>query len=340
MAIPEWIDVETGLLSEMVETVGVGVAIYDDSGRYQYVNDAYAAIVETDRSALVGTAIWDVVSEFEKNLFDGYWDSFSEGETRLAEAIHVSDDVEVPVETVTTRRRINGTSYNFGTIRDITERKRRERELTEKNERLKAFTGIVSHDLRNPLSVAKGYLELLQTDSDRDELDLIESALERMDILIEDLLTLAREGRKINDPEEVAVADVATAAFQQINAPNATLEVVCDLRVVADRTRLQQLFENLFRNATEHVRPSVTIQVGTLTDDIGFYVADDGSGIPPEKREKIFNPTYSTGEDGTGFGLAIIKEITAAHGWSITVTESASGGARFEFRGTDSHSGP
>jgi PAS domain S-box-containing protein len=329
-------ELEMELLAEMVEAVGVGVAIYDDSGRYQYVNEAYADILGTDRSSLTGIAIWEVVPAFRQERFEDYWSSFEDGETRLAETEHLIDGNSTPVSTLTTRRRIGGKAYNFGTIRDRTERKRREQELREKNERLEAFAGIVSHDLRNPLSVATGYLELLQSDVDRDEIELIESALDRMDTLIEDLLTLAREGRSVRNTEHVSISAVANDAWKQIEARDSSLEADCEGTVVADRGRIQQLLENLFRNSIEHTDASVSVWVDRLDADEGFLISDNGPGIPESERERIFDPTYSTDENGTGFGLAIVTEIASAHGWSITVTESIEGGARFEFRTSES----
>lgn len=76
--------------------------------------------------------------------------------------------------------------------------------------------------------------------------------------------------------------------------------------------------------------PGVTVRVGELDDPGGFYVADDGSGIDPDQRERIFDDGYTTSQSGTGLGLAIVENIAAAHGWAVRVTESAEGGARFE----------
>jgi signal transduction histidine kinase len=75
----------------------------------------------------------------------------------------------------------------------------------------------------------------------------------------------------------------------------------------------------------------VTVTVGDLADDAGFFVADDGPGIPPDERETVFEAGHSTAPDGTGFGLAIVDGIADAHGWTVRVTDSATGGARFEF---------
>ena len=150
-----------------------------------------------------------------------------------------------------------------------------------------------------------------------------------METLIDSLLGLARAGTSIDDPGDVDVGSVARAAWDTVATTGATLRVETDRRVRADRSRLQQLFENLLRNAVEHGREDVTVTVGALED--GFYVADDGDGVPPGDRERIFESGYTTKEDGTGFGLAIVTEIVEAHGWTVDVTGAEGGGARFEF---------
>lgn len=86
-------------------------------------------------------------------------------------------------------------------------------------------------------------------------------------------------------------------------------------------------------NAVELTTPDVTVSVGELPG--GFYVADDGPGIPPAERERVFDTGYSTTDDGTGFGLSIVQRAVDAHGWEITVTEGTDGGARFEITGVD-----
>jgi PAS domain S-box-containing protein len=339
-------ELEPEFFETMVEAVGVGVAIYGADGRYRYVNGAYADLLDTDRAALVDTPVWAVAVDVDPDRFDGYWDSFEDGETRTAETEHQHGGLTVPVATVTTRHRIDDTPYNFGTVEDISERKAREREARRQNERLDSFAGVVAHDLRNPLNVAQNYLELLGDDVDREETALIESALGRMETLIDDLLTLAREGESISETEAVSLREAATGAWESTRTPGADLTVDGDVRLAADGARLQQLFENLFGNAVEHgptnSRPepddalehageAVAVRVGPLTD--GFYVADNGPGIPEERHEDIFDPGHSADDDGTGFGLAIVREIVEAHGWDIGVTDAEGGGARFEVTG-------
>jgi len=125
---------------------------------------------------------------------------------------------------------------------------------------------------------------------------------------------------------------------------DATLRVEGSAPVFGDQNRLKQVFENLFRNAADHAGDDVTVWVGPLIDDgtvtdtaneptegrvTGFYVADDGPGIPSDRLNDVLSVDGLSGSDN-GLGLSIVAQITDAHGWDISVTDSRAGGARFE----------
>jgi len=207
----------------------------------------------------------------------------------------------------------------------------RQATLQRQNERLEGFVDVVSHDLRNPLSVAVGELERAREEHDSDHLERVAEQHERMGSLIEDLLTLAREGRPVEEFESVDLASSARACWRHVRTAGVAVEVDTRRTIRADPNRLRQLLENLFRNAVEHGGTGVTVALGDL--DGGFYVEDDGPGIPPDEREAVLEKGYSTSEGGTGFGLAIVREIVDAHDWTVAVTESDAGGARFEITG-------
>ncbi len=213
------------------------------------------------------------------------------------------------------------------------ELEQRAAELSKQNERLDRFASVVSHDLRNPLSVARGRLDLARTTGDEDHYAAVERAHERMDELINGLLTLARQGELKSDPVPVGLEGAADQAWRTVETGDLELVVDADATVEADPERLRQLLENIFTNTAEHGDGATAVTVGALDD--GFYVEDDGVGIPESSREDILESGRSGTEDGTGLGLAIVDTIAEAHGWGVTVTESAAGGARFEFRGTD-----
>jgi PAS domain S-box-containing protein len=241
----------------------------------------------------------------------------------------------------------------LGYARDVTDLKEYEQELEEtkrtleqSNEKLDQFAGIVSHDLRNPLNAAQLRLDLLRREGNDEHIDEVEGSLDRMESMVEDLLTLARAGTTVDDSQQVPLAAVATESWETAQTDDADLEMVVDesTTVRADRDRLRHVFENLFRNVVDHNDLPLTVRVGlldapdTTTEDGqrgGFFIEDDGDGIPEGERDRIFEHGYTTRDEGTGFGLSIVKDIVDAHGWAISTVESNEGGARFEITGVE-----
>ena len=276
------------------------------------------------------------------------------------------------------------------------ERQQARTQLRRERDRLEEFASVVSHDLRNPLQTATGRADLLAETVESEHVQPLRRSLSRMETLIEDLLTLAREGMKVEAVGTVDLVDLAREAWETTDPDDARIAIDADgFRLRADESRLRQLLENLFRNSVEHgstssrtesgdsvehgstgsrpeaddsvehgstssrtesgdsvehgstgnrtvsddsvehAGPDVTVTVGVRPDGRGFYVADDGPGIPEAEREAVFDPGYTTSESGTGFGLSIVSEIATAHGWTVSVTEADGGGARFEVTGVD-----
>ncbi|MFB6110854.1 MAG: MEDS domain-containing protein [Halodesulfurarchaeum sp.] len=204
------------------------------------------------------------------------------------------------------------------------------RELARKNRRLEHLAKAAAHDLRNPLSVAQGYLDLME---EGEEKDTIAASLDRMEGLIEKVLAIANtdkppENRNI---ESVDLASLVGEGWEVVPTQHATLEstVAPDRTIRAEPALLRQLLENLFLNAVEHAGDDVHVRVGEIDDGRGFYVADDGPGIPEDERGEVFEDDYSTAS-GSGLGLAVVKRVARYHNWSVYLTESDAGGARFE----------
>jgi signal transduction histidine kinase len=208
-------------------------------------------------------------------------------------------------------------------------------EVADPPERRDWLVSAVSHDLRNPLDVAKARLRAGRETGDETHFEHVARAHERIERIVRDVLTATRgESAIAVDPTPgVAVGDVAERAWGTVETGRASLRFdgPDPPSVSADEEQLGRVFENLFRNAVEHAEHSPTVTVGGVEEPPeGFYVADDGPGIAPEHRSVVFEPGYSTRDRGTGIGLAIAQRVVAAHGWSIAVEPSADGGARFE----------
>jgi signal transduction histidine kinase len=206
-----------------------------------------------------------------------------------------------------------------------------DRVLQAKNRRLDEFAGLLAHDLRNPLGAAKGRLELARETADdpEDHLEAAAGSLDRMDPMVDDILALARARSDVLETTSVDIEWVAERAWEGVGGEGATLVVDGDpgsLR--GDVDRVSQPFENLFRNAVEHSGADVTVRVGPVHD--GFYVEDDGPGIPADDRDRVFEHGYTT---AASTGLAIVREIPRTHDWTVSIENSDGGGTRFEFRG-------
>ncbi|THE64452.1 PAS domain S-box protein [Salinadaptatus halalkaliphilus] len=235
-----------------------------------------------------------------------------------------------------------------GVTIDITDRKRTELELERQNERLERFANVLSHDLRGPLTAARGYLELVTDEFSHWYLDAVGQSLTRIEEIISDVLALSRIGKMAETSESVDLAETASGAWQITGEDRGYLVEMDDLGTIeASRSLLGQLFENAFRNALEHGATShsdpggsedalehgsqdVTVQVGLLDEQNGFYIADDGEGIPEAEQEEVFEAGYSTSDTGSGYGLLIIREIVDVHGWDVRITDAETSGVRLE----------
>ncbi|GGJ09671.1 hypothetical protein GCM10008995_19460 [Halobellus salinus] len=221
-----------------------------------------------------------------------------------------------------------------GITRNVTNRVERERYLRQQNERLEEFSSVISHDLRNPLNVAQGRAALLAEQVESDHLESLRCALDRMEGIVEDTLTLARQGEIIRETESISLTDLAGKSWATVDTADATIEIADDVSFQGDHDRLRHVFENLFRNAVQHGGPDVTVRVGSDTEG-QIYVEDDGPGIPVAERDEVLEPGHSSAHGGTGFGLTIVRRIVEAHGWALSVTDGTDGGARFEVEMTD-----
>lgn len=226
-----------------------------------------------------------------------------------------------------------------GILQDISrERAQRER-LARQNEHLDRVVSFISHDVQSLLGTARTATNLAEETGDPEYFEQALGAHDRIEQLIDELVTLARTGETVTTRDCVDLSTLTQDAWATVTAPDGDLSIVDELAIEGERERLRRLLENLLHNAVTHAGDDATVTVGALDEAgrEGFYVADDGPGIAAEDRGQVFDIGYTTDADGTGFGLAIVRRIAHAHGWEVSVTESKAGGARFEFEGVDTY---
>jgi PAS domain S-box-containing protein len=307
--------------------------LLEPDGRVVDANPAALALGDLDREAVVGNDLWetpwfagskqtvraDVRCAASGSPVSGDW------EVRTADGVALLDVTLQPIAPAGEE-----VAFLLLTGVDVTDRTRRIGTLERRVERLEEFVRVVSHDLRTPLGVADANLELAAERVEMPELARAGRALERVGELLSDVRTVAARGHAVEERTRVGLGTVAQGAWEHVATGDATLAVESTAHLLADESRLLQAFENLFENAVEHAGPAVTVRVGAA--DGGFYVADDGPGLPENAFGSVFEAGVTTTSDGTGFGLSIVESIVLAHGWTIEAGESADGGARFDVR--------
>jgi len=321
----------------LFQTAPDPVFVLDADGRIQAVNDAFCDVSGFSRSAILDERL-ERIDAFPNDSLDTLITDMRERKREDSapySVTYMTPDGETRyAEINTTQMRFDEENPEvIGIIRDVTEHKRRKQELQRQNERLDEFASMLAHELRNPLGIAQGYLRVAQAENSEDAFEEVTGALDRMERMINEMLDLARKPDALSEKEVTEFHDIVENAWSRAAPPEATLVLEnVEGEISADIDRLSQVFENLFRNAVEHVGQDVTVHVERSSN--GVCIVDDGPGISSNERELVFQSGYTT-DNGTGLGLSIVEQIVEAHGWEINVLDASNGGSRFEISGID-----
>jgi len=326
---------ELRLKERAMDAAPIGVTIADatrDDEPIMYANDGFVELTGNSKEQILG----------ENCRFLQGEGTSEEAVSRIREAIDNNEPVSVELRnyrqdgeefwnrlSIAPIRDRDGTVTHYvGFQEDVTERKQTEQKATALLNQFEEFGSVLSHDLQKPLAKARSRIQLARKTNDLEQLDRADSNLGRLNTLINDFAEVMREGQIAGEMREIDLDSISKSVWNATAPASMTLEVVDAPQITADQQALRRLLENLFRNASDHAETDAQVRVGALSD--GFYIADDGPGIPEHRREDIFSPGYTTDDEGTGMGLTSVWQIVLAHGWDITVTESQWDGARFE----------
>jgi PAS domain S-box-containing protein len=246
-------------------------------------------------------------------------------------------------------------TYFHGAVIDITDRKLSELSLRDNNKQLmrsnrdlEDFAYIASHDLKTPLGGIKSAALWLEedlhdlSDESRKLLGLMRSRINRMEKLLDDLLTYSRVGRTDTAASESKLTDIFASIIEVLNPPvhiQVRLEGELPVTVTAS-AQLEQILRNLINNAIKHhdkQNGEVVLSGKRVGDFVEFVVRDDGPGIPPQFHEKIFQLFQTLKRrdevEGSGMGLALVKKLVEQQNSSIMVHSEGNGtGTEFRFQ--------
>ncbi|SEH43956.1 PAS domain S-box-containing protein [Halopenitus malekzadehii] len=326
------------------------VGLLAPDGTVRSVNSTALGYVEVDHEDLVGepfpeTPWWP---EDRREDVREWVTAAAAGEYVEFDAVHAATDdgpftVEGTFRPVVSEGDANHTDGDVTGIvvsaKDVTERRQRERELKHHAERFDEFASVVSHDLQSPITAAQGRLELALETGDLEHVERAADAIDRVDALRTDLAETLQTGEIVSETETIPLADAVEDAVTAVDPPGSmTVDVPDSVDVKADPDAFARLLENLLRNSIEHTDgDDVTVRFDRLREEgaTGFVYEDDGPGIDPADRDRVFSPGFSTkdGDSGSGMGMMSVQQIVTAHDWSIRIADAdVLDGARFEIR--------
>ena len=331
------LEAELALKNRALDAAGLGVVITDatqEDNPIVYMNEGFEDLTGYDEEEVLGRNCRFLQGEdTDPDTVAAIREAIDAGESISTDILNYNADgdpfwnlLEIfPIADDT------GTVTNFvGFQREITDRRAYKEDIESQLDWLGEFGHVLSHDLKTPLSVIQGNLELAKELDDTDRLDDAVDAADRLEALVDDLANVMQQGDLVTEVHSVELGDVFRS-WDAFETPPESLDVLDSKPILADEHALVRLADNLVKNTVEHAGEETAMRVGTLPD--GFYYEDDGPGIPESERDDVFKPGFTTKEDGTGFGMVSIKQIALAHGWEVTIDESETGGARFEFTG-------
>lgn len=347
-------------LATILDSSADGVMILDAVGRVLRINPALARMTQWDAKFAVGRKHQDIIRWAEpaprytlENALQSDWPFNTPKhttDTDPPETFYVEGDLErLDGMTLSIEIKYAPVFFEDGSLRNIIANVRDITRFREAEEMKSTFISVVSHELKTPVALIKGYAETLQRDDAnwdaqtiRRGLSVIVDEADRLTELIENLLMASKlqvEGiMNLNLYEDVALNLLAIAAVERFQTQTTNHTLVLDFEpnfpaIEADPTRLRHVLDNLISNAIKYSPDGGTITIGgrSLSDQVQVYVHDEGVGLAPEDTERVFERFYRANHartrhtSGTGLGLYLVRAIIEAHGGRIWATANKPG---------------
>ncbi len=340
--------------STVLKALGYPIYVTNAAGNFEFVNEAFADLTGYDRTTLLGSGVElikddaaiETVTEHLRRVLSSTGPSTEqvtiEITTKHGERIPCRDHIAaLPFD--------EGFRGAVGILRELTDEQHRRHELHRQQQYHRELLDVLANDVTGTLNDLGRTLETVTPGEQLSETTYraLTDQYHRTDEQARYLRELGESSRPIDRCDVVCLSRAATQAWEQHGTDQATLQIGDDGELLVAPDRFEQLLGHLFENAIEHGPADVTVRVGAISGEhtgapdttareqlrgdatiAGFYVADDGPGIAPARQPHVFEPGYTTTEDHTGFGLAVVKHIAMAHGWTVDIDDTRDGGTR------------
>jgi PAS domain S-box-containing protein len=351
------------LFKYTIDHVAESAGIIAPDARFLFVNDAFCKSLGYTREELLQMTVHDVDPNFSKEIWADHYDNLKAQKSMAAESIHRrKDGHEFPVELSLNFLEYNGQDYSFAFGRDITERKRAEKEMrrlqTELEHAARAMTmgalaSSIAHEVNQPLAgiVTNGSACLRWLAKDPPNLEEARNAVNRIirdgnraDEVITRTRALLKKTptqRSALDINEI-VQETITLVQSEVQKNQIRLQTNLSValpKVTGDKIQLQQVLLNLLVNGVEAIKIATDVGAAQLSVETREYeennilvaVKDSGVGLDPGSLDKIFEAFYTTKEEGMGMGLSISRSIIEAHGGRLRAIPNDRKGMTFQF---------
>ncbi len=312
----------------IVENAGVGITIVDLEDHILDANKKYLDLVgySLDELKQMTIAVFTHPEDAEKDSM-----LFAEVKERKRNSFEMEkryirkDGEQIWVHlTTSVVRNINGEiNLIIGIIEDITDRQEAFELIQRQRQELSDFAHMISHDLNNNFIKLRLMLNELETEDNRPQTDKIGNLLIDMSDLTKHSVKLADAGISIGARNVVDLEEIMREAAELHVPSEIEFKGNYSLVAKADETKISQVLVNILENAVVHGRPTkIVVTSAIVTDGVNLTIANDGIQIPPEIRPKIFDYGFSSEEVRRGLGLAYVKKLVEAHGWTITLRDT------------------
>ncbi|XXM70676.1 PAS domain S-box protein [Lysinibacillus sphaericus] len=338
MKIAEELKEAKELLEAYFEHAGDGIALLDPAGKILKVNQHFESMFGWNEAEIIGESITilhleEQVSQFKQNL------KMVKAGKRIKdfETVRYRKDGS-PIEIVFNLNPIlNDTGKLIGIsaiIRDLSEKKRNE-DLLKKSEQLAMIGQLaagVAHEIRNPLTTIKGFLQLMKESAEDDfHLQVIQGELDRIEIITNEFLALAKPRAVHFSMTSLTTLLTSSVEFIKMECLKQGVDVrfsVEEAEIYCDSHQIKQVVLNVMKNALEALPDGGLLSVQLEKEDgcAKISIQDNGAGIPPERMKHLGEPFYSTKEKGTGLGLMICQKIIKEHNGSFSIQSNVNEG--------------
>ncbi|RDW18031.1 PAS domain-containing sensor histidine kinase [Oceanobacillus chungangensis] len=318
------------------------ITVWNLKGKMLYISDAIERLIGINKSELIGSRWYDRMNPEDVNYLSHHLNrNIHKRQKFIINLLHKNGkyiSTECKIQKLTDDT--SGTSYYIGLLKDITD-KRQVEELMIRSEKMSVAGQLaagVAHEIRNPLTSIKGFMQLLQAGVSRKEeyYNIMLDEIEKMEKITSELLFLSKPVTDDRNEESLnsMIEDIVSLLRPQARMKN--IEIVIDNPIsdyiTCDRSQIKQVLINLVKNAIEAMDTPGEIIVSVVSSEtkVVISIMDEGPGIPEDILEKLGEPFFTTKKNGTGLGLLITKQILERHNAVLSIFKNSDRGSTFQ----------